>query len=196
MENSTDDNDYLEGIWRDDLPRGLLWALHDSSQASRYSQYIAPTWSWASIKGQVHFLSEDLGTISTLSLVNASYEPKANDRMGAISSAKLTLLAKVRPLCEVLRKAESSWYPFNLRFEARTIGNGAFDVNREGGKNTVWIMQCVRQKAWDFRNFATVLLLRGVGGTPDTYERVGAGKMDEDSLGFFDDCGSREVTLI
>ena len=116
--------------------------------------------------------------------------------MGAISSAKLTLLAKVRPLCEVLKKAESSWYPLDLRSGARTIGNGAFDVDGEGGKNTLWIMQCVLQKAWDFRDFPTALLLRGVGSPPDTYERVRVGKMDEDSLGFFDDCEPREVTLI
>ena len=196
MRTSTDGDVYLAGIWRDDLSRGLLWTPHNSSHASRHSQYVAPTWSWASIKGQVFFPSGGSSTPFSPSFVDASLDWKADDRLGAIVAARLSLLAKVRRLCEVAGKAGDSWFPLDLRFEGKTIGSGAFDVSGEGGKNDVWVMQCTLQEAWDFRERPTVLLLYRSGSTPSTYERVGVGRMAEDSLGFFDDCELQHVVLI
>jgi hypothetical protein len=40
---------YLAGIWRNSLPQALLWCLRGSS-FRRAKPYIAPTWSWASLR--------------------------------------------------------------------------------------------------------------------------------------------------
>ena len=194
VEKITDTNDYLAGIWRYDLPRGLLWTLHDSSDASRHTQYIAPTWSWASMKGQVHFPAGDLGTEKSPKLLDVSIDPKTNDDLGAIVGAKLILLAKARCLCEVVSKSYDSRFPLDLRLYGQTIGDGAFDAELEGG--LVWVMQCIHQKAWDYWDHPTVLLLHQSEIVPDTYERVGVGRLSEDSLAFFDDCEPREVKLV
>ena len=157
MENfDGDDDDYLAGIWRNDLSRSLLWTPHDSSHASRHSQYIAPTWSWASIKGQVHFPSGHLSNQYAPTLVNARLEWKADDRFGAIVAAKLILLAKVRRIHDITIKTDSSWFPLDLRLEGQTIGSGAFDVISEGGKSSIWVMQCTHQNPW---GHPTMLLL-------------------------------------
>lgn len=42
----------LSGLWQNDLGRGLLWTIHDSSQSANSS---IPSWSWASLKSEVHF---------------------------------------------------------------------------------------------------------------------------------------------
>ena len=197
MENSTDKNDYLAGIWRDDLSRGLLWTSHDRTHASRYSQYIAPTWSWASVRGQIHFPFGGSDTQFSPTFVNANLELKAEDHMGAIFAATLNLLAKVRRLCEVAVKPQSSWFPLDLRSEGKTIGSGAFDVNQdESGKSPVWVMQCTLQEPWDYRDFPTVLLLHRLKGNANKYRRLGVGKMEEDSLGVFDDCEPEEIILL
>ncbi len=47
------DNDYLAGLWRDDLPLQLLWRM--KSGGKRLAQYRAPSWSWASVEGEVYF---------------------------------------------------------------------------------------------------------------------------------------------
>jgi short subunit fatty acids transporter len=39
---------YLAGIWAHDIYNGLLWST--GAQASYPSTYVAPSWSWASIK--------------------------------------------------------------------------------------------------------------------------------------------------
>ena len=194
VEKVTDTNDYLAGIWRNDLPKGLLWFLHDSSDASRHTQYIAPTWSWASMKGQVHFPDGDLGAEKTLNLLNVSIQPKTGDHLGAIVGAKLTLIAKARCLCEVVSKAYDSRFSLDLRLYGQTVGEGIFDAEFEG--SIVWVMQCIHQKPWDIRENPTVLLLHRSGSVPDTYERVGIGRLSEDSLALFDDCEPREVNLV
>ena len=51
--------DYLAGLWRDDLLRGLLWlvASEEDGQVSsqRPSRYVAPSWSWASVERPVRY---------------------------------------------------------------------------------------------------------------------------------------------
>lgn len=44
--------DYLVGMWRPQLPHAFLWRVE---QGRRPTQYRAPTWSWASIDGEVKY---------------------------------------------------------------------------------------------------------------------------------------------
>lgn len=45
--------DYLAGLWKEDLVRDLLW--HVTSTGARPPGYQAPSWSWASVEGAVMF---------------------------------------------------------------------------------------------------------------------------------------------
>jgi hypothetical protein len=50
---------YLAGLWRGTLPEGLMWMMHPCDNKGlkpRPSEYIAPSWSWASAEGVVGFL--------------------------------------------------------------------------------------------------------------------------------------------
>jgi len=42
---------YVAGLWKKDIPRGLLW--RSQSKRSRPLDYASPSWSWASIIGEV-----------------------------------------------------------------------------------------------------------------------------------------------
>lgn len=44
---------YVAGLWARDLHRGLLWRVEDSERAQEAHPYRAPTWSWASIMGEI-----------------------------------------------------------------------------------------------------------------------------------------------
>ena len=44
-------SDYCAGLWRAFLLEGLLWSL--VSPGRRYDTYVAPSWSWASVRGPV-----------------------------------------------------------------------------------------------------------------------------------------------
>ncbi|KAE9369305.1 HET-domain-containing protein, partial [Stipitochalara longipes BDJ] len=53
--------DYFAGLWRHDFARQLLWQSHNGrlNHASRPKNYIAPSWSWASITRGVTYSSQE-----------------------------------------------------------------------------------------------------------------------------------------
>ncbi|EXJ96118.1 hypothetical protein A1O1_01244 [Capronia coronata CBS 617.96] len=50
--NRLHDYDYLVGLWKPQLPHALLWRVE---QGRRPTKYRAPTWTWASIDGEVTY---------------------------------------------------------------------------------------------------------------------------------------------
>ncbi|KAH8158325.1 hypothetical protein CIB48_g9920 [Xylaria polymorpha] len=46
-------NQYLAGLWSDDIISGLCWVSHIS--APRLAKYRAPSWSWASVDGPIGY---------------------------------------------------------------------------------------------------------------------------------------------
>ncbi|KAK0669214.1 heterokaryon incompatibility protein-domain-containing protein [Cercophora samala] len=42
---------YLAGLWTRNLARDLLWHTNKNDRGTRPEQYLAPTWSWASVQG-------------------------------------------------------------------------------------------------------------------------------------------------
>ncbi|KAJ3545111.1 hypothetical protein NM208_g2679 [Fusarium decemcellulare] len=45
------EDQYLAGLWRRDLPRGLFWGVDGGSITHRADGYRAPSWSWVSLEG-------------------------------------------------------------------------------------------------------------------------------------------------
>lgn len=50
---------YCAGLWRNDLRQGLGWESACYPGLTRPSEYRAPTWSWASVDGRVHWFSRE-----------------------------------------------------------------------------------------------------------------------------------------
>ena len=48
-------DEYLAGLWRSHLPLGLLWTSAQPFRQDECEAYRAPSWSWASRVGQVHW---------------------------------------------------------------------------------------------------------------------------------------------
>lgn len=109
--------EYLAGLWKSDLHRGLLWSpflkrnvqdvLEPCSHGYRFKhvsqEYIAPSWSWASCPGPVNWLGEINGRLPADSAFFPEYrllnaEVVVADRTnlyGRVSSACLELEAKL-----------------------------------------------------------------------------------------------------
>lgn len=92
---------YMAGIFRQDLPHGLLWV---GGQTCRQGQWRAPSWSWASVDGTVSpyipwWRVDDDRTIDMLADVedvNTELVDPSNP-YGQVSSARLVLSALVFP---------------------------------------------------------------------------------------------------
>lgn len=88
-------NDYLAGIWRQDLPDNLLFkACHNKlSGIYRSDEYRAPSWSWISLEGPIHspFFSSSEGIslpslcrVITAKIIHQSECYKAGEVKGGV----------------------------------------------------------------------------------------------------------------
>jgi hypothetical protein len=92
---------YLAGLWRSDLPNGLLWMSSTNENLNHFKprrsiNYRAPSWSWASIDGLVGFWfsrpdDEDEYMIEILSAATTS----EMDPVGPVIAAALVLRARL-----------------------------------------------------------------------------------------------------
>lgn len=86
---------YIAGLWENELLSVLPWCVMDP--ASRAASYRAPTWSWASIDGQVSFPQETSGNIYPFSsLISVEVrQPPGETETGQVENASITLLGPV-----------------------------------------------------------------------------------------------------
>lgn len=93
------DHQYVAGLFHQHLPFDLLW----QNKGERSEDYRAPTWSWASIDGQVHFTVEDCPYCDTccnrFATVKDVRVDLVNEKMvyGPVSQAKLMLTGYLWP---------------------------------------------------------------------------------------------------
>lgn len=83
---------YLAGIWRDTMPQSLLWTL--KKPGIRPNLYRAPSWSWASVDGDIEF-ARTSGELFTR-LISARTIPRGKDVTGELAGGHITLTG---PLC-------------------------------------------------------------------------------------------------
>ncbi|KIW24960.1 uncharacterized protein PV07_10636 [Cladophialophora immunda] len=90
---------YLAGIWKEELPWGLLWATevwerqHDKIfTVKRHHEYYAPSWSWASVTGYVRYRASPTALggqgrmHSAISILETHCEPAGPNPYGPLRS--------------------------------------------------------------------------------------------------------------
>lgn len=87
--------DYLAGLWRQELPKNLLWSAVDGVKADHYR---APSWCWTSLDGQIYAEDSILNPTSMVEVLNASVHP-VGDPFGAVDNASLLLRGR---LCSII----------------------------------------------------------------------------------------------
>lgn len=125
--------DYLAGHWRPDFPANLVWAVTrwntfaEKKPKFYYGrlteEYIAPTWSWASVNSGVHdFVYKTLIPLATV--IDVAVTTKYKDPFGQVTSGYLTLRCS---LCQAFWHSVSRWMDLILSkgrvWRQRTFGN-------------------------------------------------------------------------
>ena len=84
--------DYLAGLWNKDIIVDLLWRV--AKTGVKIPIYVAPSWSWASVKGEIYFHDPDSRTLVrnnlAVELLDASTTPIAG-ALGPVSDGSLTI---------------------------------------------------------------------------------------------------------
>ncbi|RYP86361.1 hypothetical protein DL769_000745 [Monosporascus sp. CRB-8-3] len=83
---------YLAGLWRTSMPRSLLWRV--KGQGRRAHKYRAPSWSWASLDGNI--ITPVGGPPWYADVVDACVHPRGEDATGEVAGGHMRLRG---PLC-------------------------------------------------------------------------------------------------
>jgi hypothetical protein len=126
-------DEFVAGLWKRDMHRGLLWTAPDSTASRRdVRQYRAPSWSWASLPATCSFyvrqiVQEEVDT-SCMEIEETDILIEGTNPFGVVSSGKL----KIRGL---LKRAHP--------YDAECHGEKALDDIREaqGGKDTLFDLE-------------------------------------------------------
>ena len=123
---------YLAGLWKEDLPRGLLWECQpcDTRITTRAPAPCAPTWSWASIRfganlgntltmknyhlGYYTVSKEGFTIDSRLQVVDTQCSPTSENPFGQVSHGVLSIRgATIQPVfcphAAITPQEESDW---------------------------------------------------------------------------------------
>ncbi|KAM6513277.1 hypothetical protein FALCPG4_015720 [Fusarium falciforme] len=83
-------SEYFAGIWGSHLLEGLLWRpieqmfeIMERGETRRYTEYVAPSWSWASIKGSVYPFAEVID-VALADILSVETQPRNGDPFGQL----------------------------------------------------------------------------------------------------------------
>ncbi|KAK3489937.1 HET-domain-containing protein [Neurospora crassa] len=202
---------YIAGMWSSSLPKALLWKIVPQlsepefpSQTTTESAYIAPTWSWASVRSPVSF-----GATSTPGFArhNLKVEEivkvlKYEDPYGALEYGALVLSGALLVGVDVGNQIPRS-YAFaderSLLRDGVAVGNVRLDapsisyleaLTSRGSQCKLWFLLIEK-----YKDFLGIVLREGVN-PDDGYTRVGAGSIDEQFEDIFSGCKPCTIRLI
>ena len=98
---------YLAGLWKSELAQGLLWHVKGPSVPRRYTEYRAPSWSWASILGGVKYFAEyyQFKFEEDILILEASCEASPLDPTGRVKSGYIILSGRIEPVELLVKRA-------------------------------------------------------------------------------------------
>jgi hypothetical protein len=84
---------YVAGLWKENLISGLLWRRHHTTSTPvRFGQDVAPSWSWASIKGRLNYSNIKIsasGTGANLRILGVDVEEDQPGSFGRVRYGKI-----------------------------------------------------------------------------------------------------------
>jgi hypothetical protein len=88
---------YLAGIWYSQLPDALAWII---PCAQKPAAYRAPSWSWASLDGEVIGVERHTFTdgVNCVEVLDAECTPTGDDVFGAVSDGYIVLKGEFGPI--------------------------------------------------------------------------------------------------
>ncbi|MCJ1251866.1 hypothetical protein MMC30_009104 [Trapelia coarctata] len=184
---------YLAGLWRRDLPRQLLWLAdtHHGDPITRPRKSIAPSCSWAAVKGPVQSRAHWLKDYEQVTrVVQAEVPPMWNSLFGNISSGTIKLEG---PIERVLGDWELGSLPTVTSALKSTAHLGMkttcfLDIPDETDwpSTELWCLQIVSkfnprtsEEPFPGLNIWGVLLIP-TGRLEDEYVRVGIARLNSD----------------
>jgi hypothetical protein len=202
---------YLAGLWHEELPLGLLWTIKttdDNETGHSVTEWRAPSWSWASIEGAIHYGGyADFVTITTaekpteqLEILAAEISPKEEaSPLGEITKAVLRVRGKVQRVARALAKPRSAKWSDRTRlgYIVRNTGEVMFDNEMVEGVVLPVEFLCLlvdRRKDEQSDNYFCTFLAIEEDADSGYFRRIGAGYVE--GLSWFSSCDPVILNLV
>ncbi|KAK4663984.1 uncharacterized protein QC763_501080 [Podospora pseudopauciseta] len=123
------DDQYFAGLWRGDFVRALFWSTrHD---AVKPAKFCAPSWSWASWKGEVGWSkSHSLPLVTECKIHHIYVAPLGSDLFGRVKGGYVDLTGSLRPVS--LRPTDVSVLADNDPYRVDLFQEGVVEVWARG----------------------------------------------------------------
>jgi hypothetical protein len=180
---------YLAGHWENTLISSLCWFVREPAQVE-YTEWRAPSWSWAAAQGAVgwRYIGDDHKTTMYITVLSAMTVPKGDDPTGQLSYGAIVLRGKC------LAAQMRSWTPLGTQKVYCTVALQSsqqhtsskrsqyfvtWDNPREceDGKQVVLLrISRFYQTGTESTNLLVLnnwLILKAMEGTRDEYVRIG-----------------------
>lgn len=205
---------YLAGLWEDDFLNGLQWSSQTGRNVTfgygrsitntRYPEYVAPTWSWASVAGPISYddrlnnLRKSKPTKFTLKVLDIYVQTSTSDPFGAVRHAILTCMAGLLPCVLSVNKDRTDHRSGD--YEVRNadgveVACMDFDVPQEKfDEEEVTVVFCICLGVIVDSYGGPALVVLPTGNKENEYRRVGMiSNMD---LFWFHDPEMKEIMLV
>ena len=157
-------DEYFAGIWRQNLIIDLLWGLKDGLQsdstlAYRPAAYRAPSWSWASVEGNIVF-NRKFSSYHMIAVLDADVTPIGNDKMGPVKDGFVAIRGRLIKYCNSLFRLHPNGYPSaknsDIEYAWQQHQNSNDDVElvyckiddiacwRDWDRENIWLLPIVR----------------------------------------------------
>ena len=125
---------YHAGLWWEDMARGMLWSKSVAVELNKPSEYLAPSWSWASLNGGTLRYSYFFPKFTLPDVVfrECHLEYKNDNAHGAIRSGWLDLSAPVVKLVLRENQYRESFDPADLDMALEFVNLGIPDIAMNG----------------------------------------------------------------
>jgi len=181
------------GLWRDELVAGLLWVTH--YDAIRSPVQGIPSWSWMSIKGGINYdelwfssghNGNDYYADPKLEICSATVIWSATPLSSSLESSKLVVrgfLLQVSLTCDRSNDIRTVQIESSDGDNSAVVGSGAFDVNMDSLPSNVRCLHVATITSFDLQRHSSrhgtyvVMLLRPMKDMPNTYLRIGLGRL-------------------
>ncbi|OAP60516.1 hypothetical protein AYL99_05518 [Fonsecaea erecta] len=126
---------YVAGLWKPDLHRGLMWTAPDStSSRTDLREYRAPSWSWASLPATCTFFVRELiqekPDASCMDIEEAAVQIQGANPFGETSSGRLRVRGFLKPACPYFRDGGLDPLLEEIKAPAHwRSGDNLFDLN-------------------------------------------------------------------
>lgn len=178
---------YLAGLWEDSLVEDLMWWVKEdeAQHAWRPQEWRAPSWSWASLEGQIEHRILPVNS-THCEILEVEITPAGADPTGAVASGKLVIsgilvsaiLRRIRPRSDI-----EDMEPDKRRFGIEITGMNEveshkmyvdYELDKEGpgyvpdGQNVCCL--CIATDQW---HKCWLVLRKMQNMHADVYERIG-----------------------